>query len=78
MDIVEVLEEVGEEAAFLQGEIEPLTFSEWFNGTLGLFVMVLDFIMDTPLLRFFAAFGVLWVCMFLCFRLLRTGRTLAR
>lgn len=78
MEIVEVAEEVGEEVAALQGEIELLTFPEWFDRTLDLFVMILRFIMATPFLRFFAVFGVFWVSVMLCLRLLRTGRTLAR
>lgn len=70
--------ELAEDAATLQGEIEPLTFLEWLDRSLGLFTMILDYIMDTPPLRFFAAFGVFWVVAMLCLCFLRLGRTLAR
>ena len=78
MDVLEVGEEFAEGAAILQGEIEPLTFSEWLSRTLDLFSEILRFVMGQPLLRFFAVFGVFWVAVMLCLYLLRTGRALAR
>lgn len=77
-DVVEEVAELLEEAILPEWMIEPPPFSEWLSGTLDLFSMILGFIMDNPLLRLFAVFGVFWVAVTLCLYLLRAGRRLSR
>ena len=77
-DVVGEVAELLEEAVLPEWMIEAPPFSEWLSRTLDLFSMILGFIMDTPLLRFFAVFGAFWVAVTLCLRLLRTGRGLSR
>ena len=76
--VVGEVAELLEEAILPEWMIEAPPFSEWLSRTLDLFSMILGFIMDTPLLRFFAVFGAFWVAVMLCLHLLRTGRGLSR
>lgn len=79
-DVAEVAEDVAEllEENLPEWMIDAPPFSEWLPRTLDLFSMILGFIMDTPLLRFFAVFGAFWVALTLCLYLLRTGKALSR
>lgn len=55
-----------------------LPLDEWLTEVLGLFSDTLRLILHTPLLRFFAVFGLFCVVIGLCLYLVRTGRALAR
>ena len=77
MDVVAEMVEAGEDVAALQA-VEPLTFAEWLDRAIGLFTMILNYIMRTPPLRFFAAFGLFWAVVMLSLYLLRVGRTFSR
>lgn len=59
---------------------EPLILplDEWLTEVLGLFADTLGLILHTPLLRFFAVFGLFCVIIGLCLYLVRTGKALSR
>lgn len=76
-DLLEDVVEEVEEAA-LQGLIEPLPFSEWFNRALDLFSDTLSWAWSVPYLRFFAAFSAFLVACNLGSYFVRTGGRLAR
>lgn len=69
--------ELVEDVAELQA-IEPLTFPEWLNRSVNLFFDILLYVLDVPLLRFFAVFSVFLSACYLLAYLLRTGRRLSR
>lgn len=70
--------ELVEDVAELQEAIEPLTFPEWLNRSVNLFFDILLYVLDVPLLRFFAVFSVFLSACYLLAYLLRTGRRLSR
>lgn len=70
--------ELVEDVAELQEAIEPLTFPEWLNRSVDLFFDILLYVLDVPLLRFFAVFSVFLSACYLLAYLLRTGRRLSR
>lgn len=59
---------------------EPLILplDEWLAEVLGLFADTLGLILQTPVLRFFAVFGLFCVIIGLCLYLVRTGKALSR
>ena len=76
-ELLEPVEEVLEDVAELQGGFEPLILSlgEWLNEVLNLFSDTLGQIMSSPVLRFFAVFGVFLVAWWLALRLISAGKT---
>ena len=55
-----------------------LPLDEWLTEVLALFSDTLGLILHTPLLRFFAVFGLFCVIIGLCLYLVRTGKALSR
>ena len=71
----EVLTEAGE-AVELEGTFEPLILplGEWLDEVVNLFSDTLGLIMSSPVLRFFAVFGVFLVVWWLALRLISAGK----
>ena len=66
-------------ATLLEPEFEPLILglSDWLSAVADLFADVLGLILSTPVLRFFAVFGVFLSAFGLAWYFVRTGKTLA-
>lgn len=80
MDILDpVADELIDALEPLEPAFEPLILplDDWLTRALGLFASTLGAILDTPVLRFLAVFGVFCVAVGLCQRLIRTGKALS-
>ena len=72
------LEELVEELVGVEPPVFSMSLGEWLTRSLGVFSDTLAFVMDTPLLRFFAVFGVMWVVFSLLAYMVRSGKALSR
>lgn len=75
-EVLEELIESVEDVAELESGFEPLILSlgEWLNEVLDIFSDTLTQIMSSPVLRFFAVFGVFLVAWWLALRLISAGK----